>query len=283
MKAGRKPVVAAVGYIGVNAPTVMPLRRGDILVCDASDPAIRGRLTSAAALATFHRKGVAVFSVDGLHAKVIASTAFAWIGSANASKNSEDGLIEASARLTGPQARQLHAWANGLATEDAALGSSDIRRLKEIKLEPARGGPRTRRPPAVLPPGLGRVRFFETEAISSKADQRATDSDRRKARSAARASGLPSTLQPIIWAGGTAAKPGDWVIDIRNGHVSSPAYVVRVAHHPRGDIIWLSPVKTSTRPKVAALRALAPALAPGFGTRLIRDQRTVDAVLSLFA
>lgn len=68
----RRPVVAVIGYIGKDAPTVMRLRKGDILVCDASETAVKGRLTNAAALQSFRKRGVRLFSLSGLHAKVIA-------------------------------------------------------------------------------------------------------------------------------------------------------------------------------------------------------------------
>ena len=275
-------MIAVVGYVGVDAPTVMPLRLGDTLVCDASEVAIRTRLTSAKALAAFHRGGVALFTVDGLHAKVIAGTSFSWVGSANASKNSQDNLIEASVRVTGTQATKVIDWAAGLATVDRAIDAGDLRRLLAIKLAPARPSPKANVIPAVVPRDLRRLRFFETEAITTKADEKATESDRPTAQAAARATGLPSSLQSIIWAGGTNVKAGDWVIDIRNGHVRSPGFVVRVGHHQRGDIIWLSPVRAKARPKVAALRSIVPALAAGFGEYTASKRSTIDPVLAQF-
>ncbi|WP_213571362.1 phospholipase D family protein [Rhodococcus sp. USK13] len=79
---------AAIGYLGQDAPKLLPLRAGDLLVVNASKAAIRAHATSPAALAYYLNKGVRVLSSPTLHAKVIATTTRAVIGSANASENS---------------------------------------------------------------------------------------------------------------------------------------------------------------------------------------------------
>jgi len=282
-KTQRKPVVAAVGYIGAAAPAVMPLRRGDILVCDASDVAVRSRLTNAAALATYHRSGVAVFSLEGLHAKVIASPKFAWIGSANASNNSEQDLVEASVRVVGDQAASLHEWAANQATEDRGLSLADIRRLETIKLSPYRPGPKATLLPIEVPPGLKKLRFIETEATTTKADDRAIDSDLANAKTAARAKGLPTRLRSVIFPNGATAKKDDWVIDIRGGHARPPAVVVRVGNHQRGDIIWLSEVRAARRPRISEMRALHAKLEAGFDELVIKNQDLVLKILALYS
>ena len=67
----RGPIVAAVSYVGSNAKSVLPLRSGDFLICDASERAVKQGVTSAEALNRYKRNGVRVFSVEGLHSKVI--------------------------------------------------------------------------------------------------------------------------------------------------------------------------------------------------------------------
>ncbi|WP_241031799.1 phospholipase D family protein [Rhodococcus koreensis] len=79
---------AAIGYLGQDAPDLLPLRAGDLLVVNASKAAIRAHATSPAALAHYLNKGVRVLSSPTLHAKVIATNTRAVIGSANASENS---------------------------------------------------------------------------------------------------------------------------------------------------------------------------------------------------
>lgn len=79
---------AAIAYVGHDAPDLLPLRAGDVLIVNASQAAIRAHATSPAALAFYLDKGVRVLSSPTLHAKVIATNRRAVIGSANASVNS---------------------------------------------------------------------------------------------------------------------------------------------------------------------------------------------------
>src|SRR5690349_17850790 len=79
-----KRTKAAVAY--VTKPTALSLKAGDILVVDASDGAIAAGGTSASVLTRLHRKGVALFSHNGLHAKVIVADAVLFSSSANLSR-----------------------------------------------------------------------------------------------------------------------------------------------------------------------------------------------------
>jgi hypothetical protein len=87
---------AAIGYLGQDAPELLPLRAGDLLVVNASKAAIRAHATSPAALTYYVERGVRVLSSPTLHAKVIVTNRWAVIGSANASENStlaDDAVI----------------------------------------------------------------------------------------------------------------------------------------------------------------------------------------------
>ena len=87
---------AAIAYVGQDAPNLLPLRAGDVLVVNASKAAVRAHATSPAALAYYLGKGVRVLSSPTLHAKVIATNRRAVVGSANASENStfaDDAVI----------------------------------------------------------------------------------------------------------------------------------------------------------------------------------------------
>jgi hypothetical protein len=78
----------AVAYVGADAPTLLPLRRGDVLIVNASDNALRNHATSPEALAAYRATGVQVFSSTRLHAKLLLTRDQAVVGSANASANS---------------------------------------------------------------------------------------------------------------------------------------------------------------------------------------------------
>lgn len=282
-KPSRRAVVAAVAYIGADAPSVLPLKRGDILVCDASPLSIKSNMTSADALAKYHRRGVTVFSMPGLHAKVIASSTWAWIGSANASDNSENNLIEASVRVTKDAARRMQKWANSLASEDRELELADIRALQKIPRDKIRSGPRKTTRPHEFPKILPRVVFEETGATLTAAEENAVENDKSKAKAAARASGAQSGLE-FIWLEGTRkVREGDWVVDIRNGRVRYPAQVVRIAKRGTANIVWLSQVSTPNRPTISQLRKLVPELEDSFCEQVTTLPATLKKIQSLFS
>ena len=84
----RGPRRAAIAHLGQDAPTLLPLRAGDVLVVNASRAAVRAHATSPIALAYYLDAGVRVLSSPNLHANVIATDRRAVIGSANASHSS---------------------------------------------------------------------------------------------------------------------------------------------------------------------------------------------------
>ena len=84
----RGPRHAAIAHLGQDAPTLLPLRAGDVLVVNASRAAVRAHATSPAALAYYVDAGVRVLSSPNLHANVIATDRRAVISSANASHSS---------------------------------------------------------------------------------------------------------------------------------------------------------------------------------------------------
>ena len=278
----RRQVVAVVSYVGRDAPAVMPLKAGDWLVCDASEGAIRQQLTSVRALVAFRRKKVLIFSVQGLHAKVIASPTSAWVGSTNASKNSAERLIEAAVKVTGSQARQVRSWAESLATEDREVTAADLKRLSAIKLLPMRLGPQKDVIPTAVPRNLDSLVLIETGERLTKKELADVNEDRASAQSTARAQGLPSRLASVYLYLPTSVRTGDWVIDIRNGHVKRPAYVVRTKKSRGHVIFWLSEADTKSRPSVAQLRDEIGQLESGFGELRLRGRSAVRKVLNLY-
>jgi len=85
---------AAIAY--VTDDQQVSFGNGDTLIVDASDRAIESGQTSASTLRLAHNKGARLFSITGLHAKVMILDNIAVVGSANVSKSSVNGLIEAA-------------------------------------------------------------------------------------------------------------------------------------------------------------------------------------------
>ena len=82
----------AVAY--VTTDTNILFRRNDVLVCDASDLAIKTAKTSAHLLQSLHKKGIELRSNPDLHAKVAVLGRYAVVGSCNLSAASAQDLIE---------------------------------------------------------------------------------------------------------------------------------------------------------------------------------------------
>jgi hypothetical protein len=102
----RKRCVVAVAYFGAGASRLLPLHKGSRLVVDASDRAVASGQTCPTDLLKLVKRGVAVYSVPNLHAKVFVLGKTAYVGSTNVSNRSASQLIEAVLRTTEPSAVQ---------------------------------------------------------------------------------------------------------------------------------------------------------------------------------
>lgn len=89
------PAFAAVAYYGKGAGRLLPLPKGSSLVVDASEHAVSSGQTSPKDLLAAHRRGVRIYSVRNLHAKVFVVGRRVFVGSTNASTHSKTGLVEA--------------------------------------------------------------------------------------------------------------------------------------------------------------------------------------------
>jgi hypothetical protein len=83
---------AVIAYVTQD---LVGLRKGDVLVVDASERAIACGETAATLLRRLKNKGVRIYHCAGLHAKVLLLGDVAVVSSGNMSNSSADGLIEA--------------------------------------------------------------------------------------------------------------------------------------------------------------------------------------------
>jgi hypothetical protein len=88
----------AVAYFGQGASRLLPLAKGSRLVVDASERSVGSGQTCPTDLIKLVERGVAVYSVPNLHAKVFVLGRVAYIGSANASSRAAAHLVEAVIR-----------------------------------------------------------------------------------------------------------------------------------------------------------------------------------------
>jgi hypothetical protein len=95
---GRRGAWVAVAYFGKGAARLLRLRKGSQLVVDASENAVKSGLTCPDDLIALLKRGVRIFSIANLHAKVYVFGNAALIGSANASQHSARTLVDTSSR-----------------------------------------------------------------------------------------------------------------------------------------------------------------------------------------
>lgn len=90
----------AVAYFGEGGSKLLPLKKGSRLIVDASEGRVKTGATCPAELLKLHNRGVAIYSVTNLHAKVFVFPRRAFIGSTNASTRSSGVLSEAVVETT---------------------------------------------------------------------------------------------------------------------------------------------------------------------------------------
>jgi len=146
------PMYAAVPYFSRSGNRMLPLKRGDILVVNASDTAVASGQTCPSALRRLTNKGVKVYSLENLHAKVFVLGRTAYVGSANVSASSKEYLVEAVVAI---HDRNTVAAAKSFVTGlcEARVTDSELDRLEAI-YRPPRGGPGMRKRQAKKQPRL---------------------------------------------------------------------------------------------------------------------------------
>ncbi len=262
--AAKGRVIAAVAYVGSGGPEVLPLKRGDGLICDASTAAVAAGSTSVAALRQYLQAGVEIYSHPGLHAKVVLLPRRLFIGSANASSNSRDVLDEAMLETTDPAGlAQAQAFMYELMQPYDQLGEAELADLSKIKVFKRPQGAPPLAPSTAVPPQVHRlwlgVAHFQNWTKSSDA---VYAKERRRVGRQARRSGRVF-IEAVEWIGDEASRfrPDDWLVQIINGRMYAPARVVKVSPSTnKYSLVWLA--APSTGPKSLRLSSLPPALQP---------------------
>ncbi|MBH0120029.1 phospholipase D family protein [Rhodococcus sp. CX] len=201
---------AAVAFLGADAPALLPLTRGDMLVVNASDSAVRSRSTSPEAIAAYLEAGVRVYSEGELHAKVIATSTTAVIGSANASAHSRDRTIEAAV-VTGSMRMidKVRTFVEGLAEETKRLTAADLPRLRKLWDEGEANDPR-RAVPGVNRDPEGLIVDVTAGFVLDRWDEMTVDPDVEKQVNRAVRRGCRDASLGVDWL---LLEPGDTEYD----------------------------------------------------------------------
>ena len=103
---------------------------GDVLVCDASRQAVSYGETDPNFLLKLFRKGVAIYSCEGLHAKCAVFDGVVLLGSANMSESSANRLVElAVLQRDAELAMKVQAFIGGLSNSAEKLSEKGLKRL----------------------------------------------------------------------------------------------------------------------------------------------------------
>src|SRR5262245_26071032 len=224
--ADHQRIRAAIAYVTTSN---LNFRGGDLLVCDASDRAIKGGLTSASVLRMFHNQGAEIYSYTGLHSKVAVIDDKALIGSANLSENAGVATCEASLLTDDPQIVGLvsafieQVKKNAIHIKEKFL--SHVESLPVIRI-----GTISRKNKKKIQIGKSRVWFVATRPLSeriSKAEERFETIGMEEAKKQIKSEAYE--IYTIRWHGRSRfrseAKPGDLVIEASTEKHGNRKYV----------------------------------------------------------
>jgi hypothetical protein len=212
VKRRRGKAFVAVPYFGQAGSRLLPLRKGDMLVVNASEAAVRSGQTYPDGLRRLLNRGVQIYSLDNLHAKVYVLGSVAFIGSANASSRSSEGLEEAVVQVRDSKVieeARRHVLYN-LCKE--RLSRTDLDRLKSKYRPPRLGGHRTK---ASRPRVGAKARWFIVQLKYDELgeeQQEALDVGEQKAEKLREEP--KSTINSMWWRRDVPYRKGDMVIQV---------------------------------------------------------------------
>jgi PLD-like domain len=216
-KNSRKPSYVAVAYFGRGASKLLPLRANSRLVVDASDNAVKAGQTHPADLKRLQRRGVIIYSVANLHAKIYVFDSTAFVGSANVSNNSAGTLIESMVSTTDPGImRSAKSFVDSLRLDELSPGTLD--RLQKIYRPPRlpKGMQSKRRRKTTRNTQTDLRRLFLTQLVRGEppAGSEAVQEKGLRAAKSRRKHGRTYVLQDFFWGGNAPFQRGDKVIQV---------------------------------------------------------------------
>jgi hypothetical protein len=284
----------AVAYFGQGASRLLPLAKGSRLVVDASERSVGCGQTCPADLVNLVNRGVAVYSVPNLHAKVFVLGRAAYIGSANVSSRAASYLVEAVIRTTERSAvRAARKFVQQQCLHE--LTPTVLKRLAKLYHAPQiPGGKPGKRRQAMTSerPALPRLLLAQLELEDwSESDQNFHDA------------GVPAAkkhqqhqrsfeLDSFRWTGKCPYQRGNVVIQITDEgsggiFVSPPANVLLVRTRRGGDkqvsFVYVEQPARRRKQLKALARALGIAQKRLQGGGLIRDSEFAQALLNAWA
>ncbi len=234
----RRQKSAAIAY--VSSDRHLKFGRGDVLVVDASDEAIKSRETSADVLRRARKRGANIYSVAGLHAKcILLDREVGIVGSANLSRSSDEDLIEAGVVTDDAATTSLLAsFIEQLRKQATEVDGNFISRVAKIRLRRQVFRPGKRKgqhTPRLGTSNLWLVSFEDVEF--DEAEKRIEK--KGKAEAAARKAHSSSLVVPALITGRAlkGIREGDRLVAVeREGHTAfvwPPETILYLMSHSR--------------------------------------------------
>lgn len=231
--------MVAVAYFGQKAAKMLPLKKGSILLVDASEKAVKSGQTCPEELLKLYYKGVAIYSLPNLHAKIYVVGKTLMIGSANVSGNSSQTLQEAIIKTNDAKAIE-DAKAFIESHCQVEMGEEQLLRLQQMYRPPRFTGVRknkkkgksatTHKSPSFIVYKLETGRWTNEEYLEVE--------EGRKDATKQRINKSRHILDEFKYTGKIIAKPGDTVMQIveekNNIYVSPPGTLIHVRKWSNG-------------------------------------------------
>ena len=134
-QSSRRQIVVA--YLGKGASKILPLRRGDVLVVDLSEQAVKTGQTDPREVEKYLKKGVKVYNQPNLHAKLYVFDEAVIVSSANLSIRSQNNLIEVGLLSKDRQILvRAKNFIEGLIDDRKLVKAKELKELKELYRPP---------------------------------------------------------------------------------------------------------------------------------------------------
>jgi hypothetical protein len=222
---------AAIAYVTSEEP--LTFGEHDELITDASDEAITSGSTNAEVLVRAVGRGAAVYSIEGLHAKVLLIDRVAVVGSANLSNASANSLIEAAWIGSNPAlVAGVQSFIQELRGRARPVDQRFLDHITGLEVRRRSNGPR-RTSQHQIPIRAAHCWLLGLHPMTKQFLEEQAEIERGEALARERVRTEESNVDWIHWTGNSAfrrqADRGDSVIQIWRERRSGP--VVRVYRH----------------------------------------------------
>lgn len=228
----------AVAYLGRGACKLLPLRKGDSLVVDMSEGAVKSGQTGPKEVEKYLKRGVSVYTCSNLHAKVYVFDKNFIVGSANVSRHSQQGLIEAGLLCSDRDAlTQARGLVKSLMVESVTPGY--VKRCKRLYKPPKIHYNVERKQKKAIPPGHPPLWVVGVVTVNlSEQEERLRDTEQRKAEKKLK-DARKYIVETIRWDGNPRFKEGDLLVQtLKDGNVKEvypPSRILRITPYKSFD------------------------------------------------